>query len=64
MIGTPCFVDMSQQLHHVDTVCLLSKLKSTCYIDVDLDLSELDVTQAEAKATYDSTVFNHGLILT
>ena len=43
----------------------MSKLKSTCYIDVDLDLSELDVTQAEAKATYDEIktyVFdNYGL---
>ena len=48
-----------------ETVTLLSKLKSTCYIDVDLDLSELDVTQAEAKATYDEIktyVFdNYGL---
>ena len=39
-----------------ETVCLLSKLKSTYYIDVDLDLSELDVTQAEAKATYDDPI--------
>ena len=40
----------------------MSKLKSTCYIDVDLDLSELDVTQAETKATYDEIkayVFEH-----
>ena len=46
----------------METVCLLSKLKSTYYIDVDLDLSELDVTQAEAKATYDEIkayVFEH-----
>ena len=49
-----------------ETVCLLSKLKSTCYIDVDLDLSELDVTQAETKATYDkikSYVFEHTTLI-
>jgi 23S rRNA (uracil1939-C5)-methyltransferase len=55
-------VDMFCWTSDVETVCLLSKLKSTYYIDVDLDLSELDVTQAEAKATYDEIkayVFEH-----
>ena len=55
-------VDMFCWTSGVETVCLLSKLKSTYYIDVDLDLSELDVTQAEAKATYDEIkayVFEH-----
>ena len=37
---------------HVETVAFLSKLRTTQHIDVDLDLTELDVTAAEAKATY------------
>lgn len=31
---------------------LLSKLKSSKKIEVDLDISELDLAKAEAKATY------------
>lgn len=38
---------------HVETVCLLSKLKAEHHIEVDLDLDELDLTAAESKATYD-----------
>lgn len=34
------------------TVCLLSKLKTKHHIEIDLDMDELDVTAAEAKATY------------
>lgn len=45
-------VDMFPQGVHVETVVLLSKLKSTKTIEVDLELSELDLTKAEAKATY------------
>lgn len=37
---------------HVETVVLLSKLKSTEKITIDLELSELDITKAESKATY------------
>lgn len=37
---------------HVETVVLLSKQKSSKKIEVDLDISELDLTKAEAKATY------------
>ena len=37
---------------HVETVAFLSKLRTAQHIDVDLDLTELDVTAAEAKATY------------
>ena len=37
---------------HVDTVVLLSKLKSTKTIEVDLELSELYLTKVEATATY------------
>ena len=38
---------------HVETVVLLSKLNAREHITVDLDMSELDVTAAESKATYD-----------
>ena len=38
---------------HVETVCLLSKLKVGQYIEVDLDLGEMDLTSAESKATYE-----------
>ena len=36
----------------VETVCLLSKLKSSQHIEVELDMDELDLTDAEKKATY------------
>ena len=38
---------------HVETVCLLSKIRSAPHIDIDLDMTELDVTAAETKATYE-----------
>lgn len=44
--------DMFPRTRHVETVVLLSKLKSSKKIEVDLDISELDLTKAEAKATY------------
>ena len=47
---------------HVETVCLLSKLKSTQHIEVELDMDELDLTAAEKKATYEEIreyVFEH-----
>lgn len=37
---------------HVETVCLLSKLKSKEHIYVDINLDELDLTKAEKKVTY------------
>ena len=46
-------VDMFPGTKHVETVCLLSKLKSTQHIEVELDMDELDLTAAEKKATYD-----------
>ena len=46
-------VDMFPETEHVETVCLLSKLKSTQHIEVELDIDELDLTAAEKKATYD-----------
>lgn len=47
-----CAVDMFPGTGHVETVCLLSKLKSTQHIEVALDMDELDLTVAEKKATY------------
>ena len=46
-------VDMFPFTSHVETVCLLSKIKSAPHIDIDLDMTELDVTKAETKATYE-----------
>lgn len=48
-----CAVDLFPGTAHVETVCLLSKLKSTQHIEVELDMDELDLTAAEKKATYD-----------
>lgn len=47
-----CCVDMFPATANVETVCLLSKLKSTQHIEVELDMDELDLTAAEKKATY------------
>lgn len=47
---------------HVETVVLLSKLKSTHHIEVELKTDELDLTSAESKATYEEIkeyVFEH-----
>ncbi len=58
-------VDMFPRTVHVETVCLLSKLKTQKHIDIDLNMDELDLTSAEAKATYqaikDWVKANHGL---
>ena len=37
---------------HVETVVLLSQRKADDYVEVELELDELDVTSAESKATY------------
>ena len=37
----------------VETVVLLSKLKTDKHIDVELEKDELDLTTAESKATYE-----------
>lgn len=34
-------------------VCLLSKLNVERHIEIELDLSEMDLTKAESKATYE-----------
>ena len=46
-------VDMFCLTGDVETVCLLSKIRSAPHIDIDLDMTELDVTAAETKATYE-----------
>lgn len=57
--------DMFPGTSHVETVVLLSKLKSSEHIYVDINLDELDLTKAEKKATYDEikeyVLKNHGL---
>ncbi len=45
--------DLFPRTGHVETVVLLSKLKSTHHIEVELKTDELDLTSAESKATYD-----------
>ena len=61
--GVPCVrvensrralaVDLFPRTQHVETVCLLSKLRAEHHIEVELNLDELDLTAAESKATYD-----------
>lgn len=46
-------VDMFPWTKHVETVCLLSQRKPDTTIEVDLDISELEVSSAETKATYE-----------
>ncbi len=45
-------VDMFPRTYHIETCVLLSKLKVEHYIEVDLDLDEMDLTSAETKASY------------
>ena len=45
-------VDMFPRTGNVETVVLLSQRKADAHIDIKLDLSELDITAAETKATY------------
>ncbi|WP_044294554.1 23S rRNA (uracil(1939)-C(5))-methyltransferase RlmD [Robinsoniella peoriensis] len=55
-------VDMFPGTGHVETVVLLSKLKSAKSIEVKIELDEMDLTTAESKATYDEIkqyVFEH-----
>ena len=50
---------------HVETVVLLSQQKADDYVEVGLELDELDLTSAESKATYaeikDYVLKEHGL---
>ena len=45
-------VDMFPHSEHIETVCLLSKLNAKQHIEVDIHMDELDLTDAEKKATY------------
>ena len=45
-------VDQFPMTGHVETVCLLSKLQAKQHIEIDLNMDELDLTDAEKKATY------------
>ena len=45
-------VDLFPRTNHVETVCLLSKLNTKQHIEINLDMDELDLTDAEKKATY------------
>lgn len=58
-------VDMFPYTAHVETVVLLVRKNPDTHIDIKLDLSELDVTAAETKATYqeikDYVLEKHGL---
>jgi 23S rRNA (uracil-5-)-methyltransferase rumA len=47
-----CAVDLFPRADHVETVCLLSKLNAKQHIEVDIHMDELDLTDAEKKATY------------
>ena len=57
--------DMFPMTGHVETVVLLSQQKPDDYIEVELELDELDLTLAESKATYaeikDYVLEKHGL---
>lgn len=44
--------DLFPRTFHVETVCLLSKLNAKQHIEVDIHMDELDLTDAEKKATY------------
>lgn len=46
-------VDMFPQTQHVEVVCLLSKLRANQNIEVELTMSEMDLTAAESKSTYE-----------
>lgn len=48
-----CCIDMFCSTQHVETVVLLSKLKSAKSIEVKIELDEMDLTTAESKATYE-----------
>ncbi len=45
-------VDLFPRTGHCETVCLLFKLNAKHHIEIDLDMDELDLTDAEKKATY------------
>ena len=46
--------DMFPNTPHVETVVLLSKLKTKKHVDIELHADELDLTSSESKATYNN----------
>ena len=46
-------VDLFPHTKHVETVVQLVRKKPDTYIDITVDMDELDLTSSEAKATYD-----------
>ena len=46
------FLTRVQSREYDETVCLLSKLNAKQHIEVDIHMDELDLTDAEKKATY------------
>jgi len=46
-------VDLFPNTHHIETVCLLSKLHGDKHIEVEVTMDEMDLTSAESKATYE-----------
>lgn len=61
-------VDMFGFTEHVETCVLLSKIKSTQHIEVEINLDEMDLTKAESKATYEEikeyVLKNYGMNVT
>lgn len=53
VVKKACCVDMFPGTANVETVCLLSRKTPDAVIEVNLDMLELDITSAEAKATYE-----------
>lgn len=45
-------MDLLPEVAKGETVCLLSKLNAKQHIEVDIHMDELDLTDAEKKATY------------
>ncbi len=48
-----CPIDNFAMTCHVEVICLLSKLRAKQTIEVELEMSEMDLTAAESKATYE-----------
>ena len=48
-----CCIDQFPGSVHVESVVLLSQQKADDYLEVEIDLDELDATSAETKATYE-----------